>query len=121
MKRIVLYLLILFLMPFAIAESDYTVNGYAMTELGIEELYKLEDALISALEEAFFRESSGTPDGDVIGTYVVNTKTGKFHYPYCYSAIQIGPKNRRFEICAASELIEQGLDSCGQCKPYHEE
>lgn len=97
------------------ADSRYTVNGSSLTDMSIEELYALEDELVSALNDVFVLNSTES-SGEVTGVYVVNQKTKKFHFPYCYSALQIG-QDRRFELCAPSELLEKGYSPCGQCKP----
>ena len=50
-------------------------------------------------------------------TYVVNTNTGKFHYPSCKSVGTIKDKNRMDYTGTRSELIAQGYEPCGSCKP----
>lgn len=50
-------------------------------------------------------------------TYVVNTNTGKFHYPSCKSVGKIKDKNRMDYTGTRSELIAQGYEPCGSCKP----
>lgn len=49
--------------------------------------------------------------------YVVNTNTGKFHYPSCKSVGKIKDKNRMDYAGTRSELIAQGYEPCGSCKP----
>lgn len=116
MKKAFFILIIVLLVSFALAEGAYIVNDRALNNMSVEELYSLEDSVVVALMEAFARDSTEMPDGELIGTYVVNSKTDKFHYPYCYSAIQIG-KQRKFAKCTASELVGQGYKPCGQCNP----
>ena len=121
MKRfLILLLVILLVCCFISTQAEYTVNGRKLTDMSVEELYDLEDSIVSALTDVFTKNATKTPDGDVIGVYVVNPRTKKFHYPFCYSAIQIGT-DRRFEMCTASELVEKGYKACGQCKPYAKE
>lgn len=111
-------LLLLALSPVStLSEAAYLVDDRPLTGMSVEEFYALEDAIIVALEAVFDAGAKASASGDLIGMYVVNPRTKKFHYPYCYSAIQIGP-DRRFEYCAASELAVQGFVPCGQCKPY---
>jgi len=50
-------------------------------------------------------------------TYVVNTNTGKFHYPSCKSVGKIKDKNRMDFTGTRAELIGQGYEPCGSCKP----
>lgn len=119
MKRTLLFALfvLLVLCSFAVAES--IMDRQSLSQYSIEELYELEDNLVGALSDVFAKGSSESPDGDVFGTWVINTRTNKFHYPYCPSALQIG-NHREFESCAVSELVERGYAPCGQCKPYPE-
>jgi hypothetical protein len=50
-------------------------------------------------------------------TYVVNTNTGKFHYPNCKSVGKIKDKNRMDFTGTRAELIGEGYEPCGSCKP----
>ena len=50
-------------------------------------------------------------------TYVVNTNTGKFHYPGCPSAAKIKDKNRMDTSETRDELIAQGYVPCKNCNP----
>ena len=49
--------------------------------------------------------------------YVVNTHTGKFHYPSCSSVSKIKSYNRSDRHCTRDELIAAGYEPCGQCHP----
>lgn len=49
--------------------------------------------------------------------YVVNTNSGKFHYPDCGAAKRIKDSNRAERHCTREELVEQGYVPCGKCKP----
>lgn len=49
--------------------------------------------------------------------YVVNTSTGKFHYPSCSSVGKIKSYNRSDRHCTRDELIADGYEPCGQCHP----
>ena len=49
--------------------------------------------------------------------YVLNTNTGKFHYPSCSSVEDMKEKNRADFHGTREELIEQGYSPCGRCKP----
>ncbi len=49
--------------------------------------------------------------------YILNTNSKKFHYPSCSSTKKIKDKNRREYTGTREELIAQGYDSCGNCKP----
>ena len=50
-------------------------------------------------------------------TYVINTSSGKFHYPSCSSAKRISDENRREYTGTRDELIAQGYDPCERCNP----
>ena len=99
------------------ADGKYIINDSPITDMSIEELYILEDAVRNAINEVFTITSKTNDFGEIIGTYVINSSNDKFHYPYCQYAIQIG-QNRRFEYCTASELFAQGFIPCGHCNPY---
>ena len=50
-------------------------------------------------------------------TYILNTNSKKFHLPDCPGATAISEDNREKVTCTRDELIEQGYDPCGNCKP----
>lgn len=50
-------------------------------------------------------------------TYVVNTKSNKFHDPSCSSAATISEQNRLNFTGTREELVELGYEPCGRCKP----
>lgn len=50
-------------------------------------------------------------------TYVLNTSTHKFHYPYCRSVPKIAPKNYATSNDSRDSLISRGYSSCGICNP----
>lgn len=121
MKRIIaISLLLASVCAFVYAESDviarFRVNDRLLSDMSIEELYDLEDAVVSAMTVIFNDDSEFSSSGEQIGFYVVNPKTKKFHYPWCYSALQIGP-DRKIVRCAPSALVEK-YKPCGQCKPH---
>lgn len=49
-------------------------------------------------------------------TYIVNTNTGKFHYPSCSGAAKIKAKNRK-EVTGTRDELAQKYDPCKICKP----
>ncbi len=120
-KLVAIFLLLAPICAFVYAESDdiawFRVNDRLLTDMSIEELYDLEDAVVSAMTVVFNDDSEFSASGEQIGIYVVNPKTKKFHYPWCYSALQIGPDRKIFR-CAPSELVDQKYKPCGQCKPH---
>ena len=50
-------------------------------------------------------------------TYILNTNTRKFHYPDCSSAVNMKANVRREYVGTREELIAQGYEPCGRCKP----
>lgn len=55
--------------------------------------------------------------GGEIQTWVLNTSSKKFHDPDCSNADNISEKNRDTVKCTRDELIFQGYEPCGICKP----
>lgn len=70
-------------------------------------------------------ESNATtrlPTGDDIGegteyTYVCNTNTKKFHDPGCDSVAQMKENNRLYTNLSREELLAEGYEPCGNCRP----
>ena len=52
-----------------------------------------------------------------VNTYIINTNTGKFHYPNCRSVNQMADKNKLEYTGTRDEVIAQGYDPCGNCRP----
>lgn len=50
-------------------------------------------------------------------TYILNTNTYKFHYPFCSSVKQMKESNKLEYTGTRDEVISKGYDSCGRCKP----
>lgn len=50
-------------------------------------------------------------------TYIINENTEKFHDPDCSSVDDIREKNKREFTGIRDELIEEGYEPCGICKP----
>lgn len=55
-----------------------------------------------------------TPTGT---DYIVNTNTGKFHYPSCGSVKKMKEGNKMYYTGTRDELIAEGYDPCGNCHP----
>lgn len=49
--------------------------------------------------------------------YVINTNTGKFHKPNCDNVTKMKAKNKKEFTGSREELISQGYEPCGNCKP----
>ena len=51
------------------------------------------------------------------GTYVLNTKSHKFHYPDCSGVSKMSENNKQVFVGTREEIIEMGYSPCGICKP----
>lgn len=49
--------------------------------------------------------------------YVLNTNTHKFHYPTCDSLNEMKEENKKSYHGSREELVKQGYEPCGNCKP----
>lgn len=49
--------------------------------------------------------------------YVLNTNTGKFHYPDCSSVKDISEHNKLEVEETREDLISRGFEPCGSCRP----
>lgn len=50
-------------------------------------------------------------------SYIVNTNTGKFHYPDCSSVFDMKESNKWAFTGTRDELIAMGYSPCGRCHP----
>lgn len=50
-------------------------------------------------------------------TYILNTNTHKFHAPFCSSVEDMKDSNKKTYTGSREDLIAQGYEPCGQCKP----
>lgn len=63
---------------------------------------------------------SGAPGGDEPAAgvrYIVNTNTGKFHYPDCGSVRQMADHNKMEFTGSRDQLIAMGYSPCQNCNP----
>ena len=67
--------------------------------------------------EAGEEVTRGMPEEEVTFRYVCNTNTKKFHYPDCKSVNQIKEENRLYTDQSRDDLIAQGYEPCGNCRP----
>ncbi len=75
---------------------------------------------------AVSEEADGSYDEDREGaseqdehkmTYVLNTNTGKFHYPDCRSVMDMNDRNKQEIEATREDLIGRGFTPCGNCNP----
>jgi DNA-entry nuclease len=50
-------------------------------------------------------------------TYILNTKTLKFHLETCSSVSSMSDKNKKEYTGSRQDLIDDGYSPCGTCKP----
>ena len=50
-------------------------------------------------------------------TYVLNKRSGVFHYPVCKSVKQMKAHNRQDVDWSRDEVIREGYHPCGNCNP----
>ena len=50
-------------------------------------------------------------------TYILNTNTKKFHYPWCDSVNRMKDKNKQEYTGTREEIINMGYDPCKNCNP----
>ena len=65
-------------------------------------------------DDAASREDKSQPEEQ---TYIINENTEKFHAPDCSGVEDTKKKNKREFTGTREELIEEGYEPCGICKP----
>lgn len=55
--------------------------------------------------------------GAVSREYVLNTNTGKFHIPSCYSIDQMNEENKQIFTGTRDEVLALGYEPCLNCNP----
>ncbi len=88
---------------------DYANGDSALSESNTTE----------AEESAFSESASAAPveEDPIEQTYILNTNTHKFHYPSCSGVDDIKDSNKETYTGLRDDLIAQGYEPCGQCKP----
>ena len=56
-------------------------------------------------------------DGEIVGTYILNTSSKRFHDPDCSSVKTIKEHNKQEYTGSRADLIDDGYTACGSCKP----
>ena len=62
-------------------------------------------------------EAPAANSGTSAATYILNTSSHKFHNPDCGSVATIKDANKQTYQGSRDDLIAQGYEACGQCKP----
>ncbi len=80
--------------------------------------YSTGDNWFSGSEDEDTEEGSGSgTQAAEEQTYILNTNTRKFHTPDCSGAKDIKEKNREEYTGTREELLSEGYEPCGRCKP----
>lgn len=69
------------------------------------------------LEKKAEERSTEDYSKDFDGTYILNVRKKKFHYPSCDGVKDMNEKNKETSTESREKLIEQGFKPCGTCKP----
>lgn len=69
----------------------------------------------SQTQPAYDEEETDTQSESVGTTYIINTNTGKFHYPQCSSVGQMNDSNKEEYTGTRDDLIAQGYSPCKRC------
>lgn len=70
-----------------------------------------------AVNGAVSGETQSSSEEPKAAQYVLNTNTGKFHYPNCNSVKQMKDKNKEVVEMTRDEIIAKGYEPCGNCHP----
>ena len=74
-----------------------------------------QEQLISATNN--YSTNIVSSETNVTTTYILNTNTKKFHYPYCRSVNKMKEKNKREFDGTRDQAIADGYSPCGNCHP----
>ncbi len=120
-KWLVLLIILVTIAGLVRAESinpeRFRINDMLPVEMTVPDIYDLEDTIVSSLVTIFYNDAEEMPSGEMLGIYVINPKTKKFHYPWCYSALEIG-SDRIIIRDTPSGLIKENYKPCGKCNPH---
>ena len=110
-------------------EIDYATGDSSIIETTKDDkILAIEGNPVSDDSEEFTRsfedeiqadedEEANTEEESEEITFVLNTNTRKFHYPYCSSVKDIKDKNKRETTLSRDEIINQGYTPCKRCNP----
>ena len=86
-------------------------------EPGVEIDYATgESSESSAPGEATASASTASQEAAEV-TYILNTSSHRFHYPYCSSVDVMAEHNKAYFTGTREEAIEKGYKPCGRCNP----
>ncbi|MBQ9197516.1 MAG: hypothetical protein IJ157_09805 [Clostridia bacterium] len=127
MKRAFMIMILLTLSLFCIVLAKANSSLYSRSELDWFSLQSADEAILpdglTDREAQIYRAGYANGHYDALnpafieGTYVINTKTKKFHLTNCITTLAIHSSNRKHSTLSPQELIANGYSPCGQCKP----
>jgi len=104
-------------------DIDYKTGDNKLSEdtTALEEYQAGKYAMMAATLGAIPSETgeyadSADQEGQV-REYVLNTNTGRFHYPDCKSVGDMKDKNREDVEATREEILDRGFVPCGNCNP----
>lgn len=126
MKRCMIVMMILLMLGVAYAGTNPLY--FFHSDLDWFAIQSANDAAIpqglTDREEEIYRAGYANGHYDALhpafieGTYVLNTKTKKFHLTNCMSTLMIDAENRKYSTLTPRELMENmNYKPCGQCHP----
>ncbi|SFQ00458.1 DNA-entry nuclease [Oscillibacter sp. PC13] len=80
---------------------------------GVSIDYATGESCLAEADTASDKEGTAS----VEATYILNTKSRKFHDPACSGAAAMSEANKEVYIGSRDTLISEGYEPCGQCKP----
>lgn len=83
---------------------------------GIEIDYATGESCL-AQNNAGTENTAGGSEQEKTVTYILNTNSKKFHEPGCSSVSEMSESNKQYYSGSRSDLLKQGYEPCGNCKP----
>ena len=130
MKRVLIALLLVAILIIPAANADLFVLARfkpMFSEEALEAASKAQipdelEGLNSDMKELFELGFAAGYDAAIKAktteiTYILNTKSMKFHLPNCLGVRNMKEENRQETTKTREELISQGYEPCGTCKP----
>ena len=121
----VIAIVLLFILGAAFSESIVLRNTYSVYDWFSNQA--AEDAIVpnglTEYEIEIYRAAYANGFYDALhpayieGTYMLNTKTKKFHLTNCPTTLLIESDNRKYSTLTPEELIANKYKPCGQCHP----
>ena len=98
-------------------EGRYWFSESPCQDYGQESI-ATKDKDITEKEATVNRKTAQQPTQQAGGLrYVLNTRSRKFHYPFCEAVGQMAEHNKKVVTASHDELILEGYSPCGTCKP----